>query len=399
MRMLKSFIIVVLLYPISFIADGQTAKAWYKGNLHTHSYWSDGDEFPEMIMDWYKSHGYQFVGLSDHNILAAVEKWVKITRSNLYEEAFANYLNKYGATWVKYKKDSGRVSAQLKTLEEYRPLFEDRSFLILKSEEITSKLGEMHIHVNATNVQTVIGRQTGSTVAEIMQKSVDAVLAQRKATGIPMFPHINHPNFFYSITLQDLIDLRGEQFFEVYNGHPLVNNYGDSLHPGTEVMWDKINIAYRNRGQTLMYGLATDDSHNYHQFGSTYSNAGRGWVMVYADALTPASLIAALESGDFYASTGVTLESISVKATPASKSLELKVKQEEGVTYTIEFIGARKADKEAKVLQSIKGAQASFSFNNDYLFVRGRVTSSKLKPNPFQDKDVEMAWTQPVFQK
>jgi len=228
---------------------------------------------------------------------------------------------------------------------------------------------------------------------------VDAVLAQRKATGIPMFPHINHPNFFYSITLQDLIDLRGEQFFEVYNGHPLVNNYGDSLHPGTEVMWDKINIAYRNRGQTLMYGLATDDSHNYHQFGSTYSNAGRGWVMVYADALTPASLIAALESGDFYASTGVTLESISVKATPASKSLELKVKQEEGVTYTIEFIGARKADKEAKVLQSIKGAQASFSFNNDYLFVRGRVTSSKLKPNPFQDKDVEMAWTQPVFQK
>ena len=36
-------------------------RRWFKGNLHTHSYWSDGDEFPEMIMDWYKDRGYDFV--------------------------------------------------------------------------------------------------------------------------------------------------------------------------------------------------------------------------------------------------------------------------------------------------------------------------------------------------
>jgi hypothetical protein len=30
------------------------------GNLHTHSYWSDEDDFPEMIMDWYKTRGYDF---------------------------------------------------------------------------------------------------------------------------------------------------------------------------------------------------------------------------------------------------------------------------------------------------------------------------------------------------
>ena len=27
---------------------------WHKGNLHTHSLWSDGDDYPEMIADWYK---------------------------------------------------------------------------------------------------------------------------------------------------------------------------------------------------------------------------------------------------------------------------------------------------------------------------------------------------------
>ena len=34
---------------------------YWKGNLHTHSLWSDGDDFPEMIVDWYKRHGYQFL--------------------------------------------------------------------------------------------------------------------------------------------------------------------------------------------------------------------------------------------------------------------------------------------------------------------------------------------------
>src|SRR5690606_340921 len=72
--------------------NGNSAKNWYKGNLHTHSYWSDGDEFPEMIMQWYKSEGYAFIALSDHNILAEEEKWVTIRADSLYQEAFKTYL-------------------------------------------------------------------------------------------------------------------------------------------------------------------------------------------------------------------------------------------------------------------------------------------------------------------
>jgi 23S rRNA G2069 N7-methylase RlmK/C1962 C5-methylase RlmI len=36
------------------LSAAEEAK-WYKGNLHTHTYWSDGDDFPEMVADWYKS--------------------------------------------------------------------------------------------------------------------------------------------------------------------------------------------------------------------------------------------------------------------------------------------------------------------------------------------------------
>src|SRR6185503_12379695 len=56
-------------------ASAGAAKRWYKGNTHTHSLWSDGDGAPEHIADWYKSHGYQILELSDHNILKDGEKW------------------------------------------------------------------------------------------------------------------------------------------------------------------------------------------------------------------------------------------------------------------------------------------------------------------------------------
>src|SRR5438132_909407 len=53
-----------------FAADAAPAEAperWWKGNLHTHSLWSDGDDYPEMVVRWYQQHGYNFLALSDHN--------------------------------------------------------------------------------------------------------------------------------------------------------------------------------------------------------------------------------------------------------------------------------------------------------------------------------------------
>jgi hypothetical protein len=388
---MRLFTLVFLLGFSTGIATAQRST-WYKGNLHTHSYWSDGDEYPEMIIDWYKTHGYNFIALSDHNILAAGEKWIKVPRSKMYADGFQNYLNKFGAVWVENKIDSGRTHVRLKTYAEYKPLFEDPNFLIIRSEEITDKFQGKPIHLNATNIQTLILPKGGSSVIDVMQRNIDAVNKQREETGVPMFPHINHPNFYYAISTQDMIALRGERFFEVYNGHPLVHNYGDSLRPGTEVMWDSINMAYLKKGQPLMYGLATDDSHNYHQFGAAYSNAGRGWVMVKAESLTPQALIAAMEAGNFYASTGVELEDMTFKR----NTLSVKVKAEPGVNYRIYFIGAKKRNGRAEVLKLVMGTEGNFTLLDDHLYARAKITSSKVKENPFQQGEFESAWTQPV---
>jgi hypothetical protein len=146
------------------------------------------------------------------------------------------------------------------------------------------------------------------------------------------------------------------------------------------------------KNQPLLFGLATDDSHNYHQYGSAYSNAGRGWVMVLADSLTPKSLISAMERGAFYSSTGVLLKDINFE----DNKLHLTVQAEPNVTYTIAFIGVTKEEQQSHLLKEVTGTEAHFELTKDHLFVRVKVTSDKVKTNPFQEGEHEMAWTQPV---
>jgi len=391
MKKTSNYLIFCLLISL-FSCKDEPKQAWLKGNLHTHTYWSDGDAFPEMVLDWYKSHDYDFLALTDHNTLQQGEKWKKIPKSHIYEKAFNDYLEKYGEDWVEYIQDSTGTSVKLKTEEEYLPLFLDDDFLIIRAEEITDGFEGKPLHMNATNVQSLIEPRHGNSVAEVLQNNINAVLEQREATGEPVMPHINHPNFGWAITVDDMKALRGERFFEVFNGHPSVNNYGDSARMGTEQMWDEINIAYINRDQPIMYGIATDDSHYYHQFGPQFSNSGRGWVMVQTETLNPAAIIEAMEAGKFYASTGVTLESYEVE----NGTIDIDIQAEEGVTYRSEIIGVKKGSNKSQVIAIHKGDEIEFPVPNDVLFVRVKIVSSKLKENPFEEGDFESAWTQPV---
>ncbi len=388
---------LILLLFIAFSSCSKekmsSKKQWFKGNLHTHSYWSDGDEFPEIIMDWYKSNDYQFVALTDHNTLAEGDKWITISGDSIYQKAFKNYLNTYGSNWVSHRMDSlNQIQVKLKTYNEYKTKFEeDGKFLIIQSEEITDHFNNKPIHINATNVKQKINPQGGNSVLEVMQNNLDAAAKQKKALNIPMITHINHPNFGYAIGLEEMKALKNEQFFEVYNGHPTVHNSGDADHMSTEMMWDYINIAYIENNKPLMYGLATDDSHHYHRKGSKWSNAGRGWIMVQADSLNPKSLINAMEAGQFYASTGVELKDLSFK----NNMLFVEVKEDKNTTYKISFIGCKKGQGEPEEFATNEGNKANFKLTNEMLYVRCKITSSKLHQNPIEDLLFENAWTQP----
>ncbi len=392
MRILQTLILVFFLVIYASSTDAQNEK-WWKGNLHTHTYWSDGDQFPEMVLSWYVENDYDFIALSEHNIIANGEKWINLRKRRHGSRSFISYLESYGADWVESKFVNGDTLVQLKTYEEYRTLFEKPGeFLIIPSEEITDRYKDKPIHINATNVQELIEPQRGRTVVQIMQKNIDAVLAQRERTGVPMFPHINHPNFGWAITARDLIKLEGERFFELYNGHPAVHNYGSDTRSGVEEMWDDILTAYIKKEKPTMYGIAVDDAHNYHNLGLNFSNTGRGWIMVKSDALTPEAIISAMEAGKFYATTGVELNHISQKQGEVS----IRIEPEKDVIYNIQFIVSTNKDK-GIVMEQVRGTSASYQFKGDELYVRVKIVSDKPKSNPYKAWETEVAWTQPFF--
>jgi hypothetical protein len=349
-----------------------------------------------MIFEWYRSHGYHFLALSDHNVLQEGERWIDVNEKREGMAAYRSYLDRFGPSGVDRRVEDGKLLVRLKTLAEIRDLFEEPGrFLVVPSEEITDKHEEKPVHVNATNLAERIAPQGGGSVLEVMQRNVDAVLEQRERTGRPMFPHINHPNFGWGVTAEDLAALRGERFFEVYNGHPLVRNEGDERHPSLERMWDLVLTERRRAGREVLYGIAVDDAHDYHQVGSDRSNPGRGWVMVRAAELTPAAIVAAMEAGDFYATTGVVLEE--VRSGP--DGIAIRIRPERGVTYETEFRGTRAgADPEriGELLGEAEGTSPRYRLRGDEIYVRAKIVSSKPKENPCRPGETEVAWTQPA---
>jgi hypothetical protein len=408
--------------PVSHPAPEADADGyrWWKGNLHTHSLWSDGDQFPEVIVDWYQRNGYHFLALSDHNVLLRGERWID-PETNAYarraggREVYEIYRNRFGDHWVETRDREGRLEVRLKPLGEFRHLFEQAGrFLLIEAEEITES--RHVIHVNAANLVESIAPQTGATVEETIRLNIEAVHHQSRVHGQPMLPHLNHPNFLWAVRAEDMVPVRDLKFFEVYNGHRGVANLGDATHVDLDRMWDIVltrRLAEEDLG--LVYALAVDDAHHYESSGSDVARPGRGWVMIRSRFLTPAHLLGAMEQGDFYASTGVELEQI----THDDRGLTVAVRTQPGETYTIQFINTRRdydrsrdwirdsdgnalpvtmrySDEIGSVLQTVHGPLATYSFDGDELYVRARILSSRLKENPFVEGERERAWTQPI---
>ncbi len=393
---------------------------WWKGNIHTHSLWSDGNDFPEMISEWYRSHDYNFLALSDHNILSVGDRWMK--HAAIVKRGGANALDKYrarfGKHWVETRgaPDPDKFEVRLKPLEEFRGLVEERGrFIMIQGEEISDSAEGKPVHMNATNVGELIRPAGGKTVREAMENNLRSVEEQAKRLNREILLHLNHPNFGLAVTAEDLAAVTRERFFEVYNGHPGVKHLGDAQHPGVERQWDIANtIRLAQLNAPIMFGVATDDGHYYH--GRPGSHPGRGWIMVRSRYLTPEHLIRAIKAGDYYCSSGVTLKQLEFNQ--ETKTISLKINPEPGTTYSIQFVGTRIGfDQESKprlgkdgkpikatriyskdigtVLASGDGTEVTYEMDGDELFVRAVITSSKAHPDPSFSDQKEQAWTQP----
>jgi hypothetical protein len=298
---------------------------WFKGNTHTHTTESDGDSSPDDVVQWYRTHGYDFLVLSDHNVLTDV---------------------------AALNARDGR----------------DPKFLLIPGEEVTDRFEGRPLHVNGLDVRSVVAPQGGTSTLDVLQRNVDAI---RAVSGVP---HINHPNYGWAVSADEIRQVRNTRLFEIFNGHPRVNNLGGGGAPSLEQAWDVILSS-----GVLLYGIAVDDAHTFKDPGNPdVAGPGRGWVVVRSPALESRAILAALEAGEFYASTGVEL--LDYQAT--ASAMTVTVKKTDFSKYRVQFIG-----KGGEILHEAQDSPAEYSFRGDEGYVRARVLESNGRT----------AWCQPVM--
>jgi hypothetical protein len=416
------------------------AEQWYRGNTHTHTFWSDGNHFAEMAALWYKANGYQFVVLTDHNNRPSENGWVNLHK-HLANDPAGKLAREFGdAAVVTKKDDEGNTLHRLLSYEEVARLLDNPGrFAVVPGEELTNRAGPNPVHMSAINTAETIGVERATTVLETARADAARVRVHEREHQRPVFLQLNHPNWRWDMTAEVLAATTDADGFELVN--PACHNLGDEHSPSTERMWDiAATLRLMKYHVKPIWAVASDDTHNYHDFenNAQRSNPGRGFVMVRAAELTGNAIAQALKDGEFYSSTGVQLKTVSFDrerreltvevdptdggrnyeiqfiGTPKSVSMESKpspvhddVSKEtvvkEGKKTTVDQRRPRKitqvySSEIGKVLRTVRGkTTATFKLPADLLYVRCRIVDTSHPGYVWGEETIPCAaWTQPV---
>ena len=332
-RLLAILLISSLVYAgdYNFEIPNWQGLTWYKGNTHAHTTNSDGNAGPYEVAKWYKDHGYAFLSITDHNQLTD--------------------------------------PATIKNIQDSTFILIPGNEVSVSNKNVPNDTQRRALHLNGLNISQDIPLKYANTVVGTLQENIDEI---RQADGVP---HLNHPNFHWSFGAKEMLQLDNFNLFEIANMHPNVNDWGGVGQASTEEMWDEMLTAGKR-----IFGMATDDAHDYRSFLPLEANPGCGWVVIKASKLDATEIVQNLEKGFFYSSTGVDLENIIVQPT----KLEIFIKERSKSKFRTEFI----AD-DGKVIKVTGDNPAVFELDQKVSYVRAKVTGS----NGFY------AWVQPVFVK
>jgi hypothetical protein len=229
--------------------------SWFKGNLHSHSLLSDGRLEPAREIEAYRSHGYDFLALSEHDRYEPVE--------------------------------AGPGSP----------------FLVLPAFEYDFAMEEGDPRAYHLNVFPGPGAPKGEPFEAPRRfeprpmrgkdyAAVQGFIDEFAAKGCLVM--LNHPTWSLEGP-EDILPLEGLFAVEIFNySSELLENLGSSLPA-----WD----AFLRAGKAV-WGTATDDNHNCHPLDSPYCDSFGGWVCVKAPALEAGAILEALAAGSFYSSAG-----------------------------------------------------------------------------------------------
>src|ERR1700722_6917767 len=271
---------IIALFFVQWHGARAAELHWYRGNTHTHTINSDGDSSPDTVVRWYREHDYQFLFITDHEYITDPAPL------NALLGASERFLVLPGQEVTQWGADPARSAAHINNLFASKVIF-------------------------PVGTRKCIGSGCGATadasvpLAATFKTNITAVLAQK---GIVQ---INHPNYRWSVKPEDLYDVPNGCLIEVWNGQGHINNLGGTddkgdTRPSAEGFWDIL----LSRGKVI-WAVGSDDSHDFGSGADPHgAPPGQAWIMVHALTLTSKAIETALRQGEFYASTGVTLDNI-----------------------------------------------------------------------------------------
>ena len=221
---------------------------WLKGNLHSHSVFSDGQLTPEAMKEAYKHHGYDFLAITDHD----------------------------------FYTDTRYLS--------------DKDFTMIQGFELwannASNDKDIHIHFLWDKTPEGVEPNQPLHLPERTGKAASAFSYAMREKGA--FVMLNHPHWSM-LTSPEVDDENPYHAVEIINyASEWLENTGDG-----SVFWSE--MLYRG---CRLWGAGGDDNHNDFEIDSMYCDSFGGFTVVKARDRSPEAIIEALKTGSFYTSTG-----------------------------------------------------------------------------------------------
>ena len=223
---------------------------WFRGNVHSHTTGSDGLFNVDELADWYAGHAYDFLFVTDHDVVA----------------------------------DVGEPGSGI---------------LVLPGAEIAVRWQDAFpAEVLALGIQRVGGHM------ESPQRVIDDVLEQG---GIPF---LSHPSLS-GVSAATASDLKGLAGLEIFNAPNHWNGrrgdataQWDELLARGHMLW---GVASDDRHTGVQAELSFPPLGR-----QPFRDQAEAWIMVQAASRTAPAILEAIRQGRFYSTTGPLIEEISV---------------------------------------------------------------------------------------
>ena len=214
-------------------------NGWKKGALHTHSFWSDGEAFPEQVVLRHLERGYDFVCLTDHNNLGLdPQHWLYVIQPEQgpFPEGLP-YIG--GCTWQaaleRYQTDfpgipetktiAGRKYVRVRSLPEVKEIFRNQqNFAVIGGEELTTRLKtpstRYQLDMGVLNLKQQMNYLSGETLPETLRLNkelYDHLRSQQEQSSLFI---VNHPGgYYYDLAPEALIVQDDIRHFELCNSN------------------------------------------------------------------------------------------------------------------------------------------------------------------------------------